>query len=92
MLFLAAQMWLLGRLVPFMIGDNVSEGDEHWKNYLMILDIVDYLMAYVITEDEVGYVCMLIQQHHNEFKRLYSSASIMPKHHFMIHMPRLILK
>lgn len=75
-----------------MIGSYVSEEDEHWKNYLVLAEIMDYLMAPDITEDEVGYLSVLIQQHHNQFVRLYTSASVIPKHHFMIHMPRLILK
>lgn len=92
MIELAAQMWLLGRVLPFMIGSNVPEENQHWKNFLKLLEIVDYLMAPDITEDEVGYLSILIQQHHQEFIRLYTINSAIPKHHFMIHMARLILK
>lgn len=89
--FVAAQMWLLGRLLPFMIGNSIPEGNEHWQNFLSLLEITDYLMAPDITEDEVGYLSVLIQQHHEGFVQLYTNGAI-PKHHFMIHMPRLILK
>lgn len=90
--FLAAQMWLLGRLIPFLVGQYVSEDDPHWKNYLMLLEILDYLMAPDIAEDEVGYLSYLIMEHHRVFAELYSSAHMIPKHHFMTHMARLILK
>lgn len=89
---IAAQMWLLGRILPFMIGSNVPEGNEHWQNFLTLLEIMDYLMAQDITEDEVGYLSILIQKHHEEFVRLYTNASAIPKHHFMVHMARLTLK
>ena len=85
-------MWLLGRLLPYMIGAHVPEDDPNWLNYCLMLSIVDLLMAPVITEDEVGELTVLIQEHHTEFVQLYSADSVIPKHHFMIHMPRLILK
>ena len=34
-------MWLLGRLLPLMIGDKVPCYDEFWVNYTELLDIVD---------------------------------------------------
>lgn len=89
---IAAQMWLLGRVIPYLIGGSVPEGDVNWKNYLQLLEIVDLLLAPEISEDEVGELGVLISQHHTLFSQLYSSASVLPKHHFMVHMPRLILK
>ena len=88
----AAQMWLLGRVIPYLFGDDIPEGDENWNNYLQLLEIVDMLMAPEISEDEVAELSILIQQHHFAFKQLYTASSVLPKHHFMIHMPRLILK
>ena len=49
-------------------------------------------MAPEISEDEVGELTVLIQEHHVKFVQLYSNFSIIPKHNFMIQMPRLILK
>ena len=70
----------------------MPEDDSNWLNYCQMLNIVDLLMAPEITEDEVGELTVLIQEHHTEFVQLYSSDSVIPKHHFMIHMPHLILK
>lgn len=91
-LFLAAQMWLLGRVLPYLIGDQIPEGDEHWKNFLQLLEIVDLLLAPEISDDEVAELSLLIRQHHTLFCQLYTDSNVLPKHHFMIHMPRLILK
>ena len=46
---IASQMWLLGRLIPFMFGEKVSEDDKHWKNYLLLLRITDCLFAPVVS-------------------------------------------
>lgn len=88
----AAQMWLLGRILPFLIGSFMPHTDECWKNYLQMLEIVDMLLAPEISEDEVSYLHILIQQHHETFVEVYPNASVIPKHHFMLHMPRLILQ
>ena len=50
------------------------------------------LLAPEISEDEVSYLHILIQQHHETFVEVYPNASVIPKHHFMLHMPRLILQ
>ena len=87
---IAIQAWLLSRLMPYMVADFVPEGDEHWDNYLLMLEITDYLMAPEILEDELGYLKVLIEEHHLTFSRIYPTFSIIPKMHFLIHTPRLI--
>ena len=52
-MYIAAQMWLLGRLLPRMVGHLVPTNDEHWLNFLDLLEIVDLLLAPELTEDEV---------------------------------------
>lgn len=88
---LASQMWLLGRLLPCMIGGNIPQNDEKWQNLLLLLQIVDILFAPVISLDEVAYLQILVKQHHETFARLYPEKSIIPKMHYMIHMARIIM-
>ena len=90
--FPAAQMWLLGRVLPYMIGEYVPPTGEHWQNYLQLLEIVDILFSPSITENDIGYLSVLITEHHQTFASLYSNTQLLPKHHYMIHMPRLIQK
>lgn len=49
-------------------------------------------MAPEITEKEVAYVKVRIQEHHKTFRELYPEASVIPKMHYIVHMPRLILE
>ena len=84
-------MWLLGCILPYMIGEHIPPTDEHWQNYLQLLQIVDLLFAPSISEDEVEYLSVLITEHHQKFIS-YSNSVLSLKHHYMIHMPRLILK
>ena len=85
-------MWLLSRILPLVIGDFVPEDDERWLNYLLMMDIVDLLFCPTISEDNAVYLAALINDHHERFTTLYPDNNILPKMHFMIHMPRLILK
>ena len=80
-------MWCLARCLPLMIGDLVPEGNERWQLFLLLLDIVDYVFAPKTTRDIIAYVRLLINDHHREFRRLYPDCSIIPKHHYMIHIP-----
>ena len=88
----ASQMWLLGRLLPILVGQYVPEDDEHWCNYLLLLDIVDIMFFRRITEDTPGYLYQLVEEHHSNFTQLYPEYSVIPKMHFMIHVPRIMLR
>lgn len=85
-------MWLLGRILPLIIGDKVPDDDEKWLNFLLLMEIVDLLFCPRISEDSASYLAALISDHHNEFVELYPTESVIPKMHYMVHMPRLILE
>ena len=44
-LFVACQMWCLGRCLPILIGDLIPEEHPYWNNFLLLLDIVNELFA-----------------------------------------------
>jgi len=85
-------MWLLGRILPLLIGEFVPEQDEHWELFLQMMEIVDLLFAPTTSADHAAYLATLINDHHNDFCRLYPGRSVLPKLHFMIHMPRLLIQ
>ena len=85
-------MWCLGRLLPLMIGDRVPNDNERWKNFLLLLSIMDYVLAPAISLDCVVHLRELIRDHHETFKELYPTCSIIPKMHYIIHYPECIEK
>lgn len=85
-------MWLLGRILPLIIGEYVPENDERWRLYLNMMNIVDILFAPNTTTDHATYLATLIDDHHHDFCELYPQSSIIPKMHFMVHMPRMMIK
>lgn len=89
---LASQMWLLVRILPLIIGEYVPENDERWRLYLDVMNIVDILFAPNTTTDHPAYLATLINDHHDDFFELYPQSSIIPKMHFMVHIPRMMIK
>ena len=89
---LASQMSLMGHILPLIIGDYIPEDDEYWKLFTQMMDIVDVLFSPNTSDDYMAYVSTLINDHHHDFCRLYDGHSMIPKMHFMIHMPRLMIQ
>ena len=56
-------MWCLSRLLSLMIGDRVPESDPRWKNFLLLLEIIDYVFAPVISPSGVAYIHLIIMRH-----------------------------
>ncbi len=84
---IATQMWCLGRFLPLLIGHLVPEGDCFWDNILMLLTIMDYVFAPVTTADKADYVAMLVEDFLVDFRELYPERRLIPKMHYMIHLP-----
>lgn len=91
-LIAASQMWCMGRYLPLIVGDLIPEDNEYWQNFLLLLDIIDYIFAPTCNNTIVAYLHFLIEAHHMEFKRLYPENSIIPKMHYMIHYPEMITR
>ena len=83
-------MWLLGRYLPLMIGAKIPSDDEHWKSFTLLLQIMQYLFAPKLSEDDLAILEEMIMDHHHRFISLYPVHSVIPKLHYLIHMPRLI--
>ena len=83
-------MWCLARLLPIIIGHRVPEDDNHWENFVLLLSITDMVFAPVLSTDCAAYLRELICEHHENFKTLYPTCSVIPKMHYMIHYPECL--
>lgn len=83
-------MWALGRMLPLMIGHYVPENDEHWMHFIELLDIVDLIFSPTVHPNTPGYLEVTIEENLETFVTLYGDASIIPKMHFLIHVPCLL--
>ncbi len=90
--FVASQLWCLAKMLPLMIGQFIIEDEEHWENFLLLLSITDFIFGPTVSQDFIPYLKEAIQEHHVNFSKLYSSAPITPKLHYMIHLPEWLLR
>ncbi|KAE8739259.1 hypothetical protein FOCC_FOCC015243, partial [Frankliniella occidentalis] len=72
-----------------MIGSLVPEDDSSWKLFLLLRDIVDILCCTSIQINFIDELHSLIVQHHTLYVRLFG-CTLKPKHHFMLHLSRVI--
>ncbi len=86
----ASQMWCLALHLPFLIGDQVPEDNELWQLFIKLLSITAVCFAPVVSQDQLAYLQVLIEEHHKDFCRLYPNCSVIPKMHYMVHMPSVM--
>ena len=87
----ASQMLLLVRTMPFLIGDKISENEDHWICFMLLRKIFDVVLSPVITENFCSSLKLLIKEHHLKFVHLYGASSYIAKMHFLIHYPEQML-
>lgn len=85
-------MWCLAIHLPLIIGDFIPTDNEKWHLFLKLLEITSICFSPVLSKEMIAYLQVLIEDHHTMFRRLYPQCSIIPKMHFMIHMPSVMLR
>lgn len=89
----ATQSWALLKYLPLIIGDQVPGNDVHYKFLLHLSDLVDHIFAPRFTHGTVVVLKELITEHLALFVKLFGSqVTLKPKHHFMVHLPTIIIK
>ena len=87
----ASQMLLLVRTIPFLIGDKISENEDHWVCFMLLRKILDVILSPIITENFCSSLKLLIIEHHSNFVHLYGASLYIPKLHFLTHYPEQML-
>lgn len=87
----ASQMWLLAYMLPLIIGNKVSINCPYWNNYTLLLEACSLIFSPFINMDMVEFLRLCIEEYLDSFQTLYGKPLI-PKQHFMIHYPQLIVK
>lgn len=86
----AAKMWMLFRMLPFMLHNIVDENDECFKVFQLLLKISSILLAPVISPETISVLQRITTDFLTNFKNVFNKQ-ITPKMHYLIHCPRLIL-
>lgn len=82
-------MHSLGKIFRFYVGNLVDEYNEVWIFYTILLQIDEILHLSVILKECLQLLPTLIETHHSMYLELFKQ-NLKPKHHFLIHYPRVI--
>lgn len=85
----AAENWTLIRLLPFMIGDVIPDGEPVWEIILDLKDIVELAVSQIHTEESIGYLQFKISDHRQKYQEAFPNQKLLPKHHFLEHYPHM---
>jgi len=86
----AAKMWLLFRILPFVIYDIIEESEQHFAVFELLMKISSLLLAPVISLESVSLLKRLVEQFLSDFINVFEKP-LTPKMHYLVHCPRLIL-
>ena len=85
-------MWNLVVYIPIFIGDEIPDDDDEWECYLLLLDILKICVSRVLSVDIIDYLKVLIELYLNTFRDCYPHMNIIPKQHYLVHLPTQMLK
>lgn len=87
----ASTNWCLLRLLPILIGSKVPIKNEYWQFLLDLKELVEIIFAPAISIGHIDSLQYDIVIHLENFKKLFPSNLLKPKHHFLLHYPLHIL-
>lgn len=75
-----------------MIGDLIPFDNGYWNLLLLLLQCMEFIFSPSITLGATIFLAHIIHEHHSLFLELYPHLHLRPKHHFMLHYSRAIMK
>ena len=82
----ASQMWLLARMLPFLIGNLVDTTSSMWDCFILLLKITSIITSTQIREEQLPYLEQCVAFHLQLFRKLFPGKNCIPKQHYLIHM------
>lgn len=77
------------RNFSLLIGDFVPKDNDVWEFYISLRQILDIVTSDYIQLDSCQLLTTLISEHNSMYISLFGD-SLKPKHHFLVHYPRII--
>ena len=81
----------LAYILPFILVKRVHNLTRYYKNYMHLMSIVCLCTSPYATINAAGELQVLVECYLAEFKALYPTLGLKPKHHFLSHMSLQII-
>ena len=79
-------MWLLGRLLPLMVGKHIPQNDQHWLCFVELLMVMVLSTSVEATQDTASELSYAVESYLHHFSKLYPNR-MTPKMHYLLHFP-----
>nr|XP_054587799.1 uncharacterized protein LOC129153069 [Nothobranchius furzeri] len=86
----SGQMLILIKILPFLL-DCVVEKNPYIQFILDLIEIVKILFAPVLSVQTVSKLKQMIENHLKQFRQLFPENNVIPKQHYMLHLPSQII-
>lgn len=84
------EMLILVVNFAFIIGHRINKYSSEWKLYLVLRQILSIVTAKTVHIQTYQLLSSLISTHHNLYLQCFPDDNLKPKHHFMVHYPRIM--
>lgn len=76
---------------PLMVGDLIPFDDEIWGFLLKLVEIIDLVLSFEVTDVSISTLKTRIKEHNNQYI-LYFKKPLKPKFHILTHYPTVLQK
>ncbi|EEC18804.1 conserved hypothetical protein [Ixodes scapularis] len=87
----AAEKLCFFRFFSLLLGDCIPKRNAAYEVYLMLRAVVDIVLAPQVCCSAAARLQVLIDDFYSAFKETFPGVNIIPKMHYLIHYPRLLL-
>jgi hypothetical protein len=86
----AVQNWTFVRLLPLILGNRIRDVDDGvWQMCLLLREVVELVCAPRLSISQIAYMETVIKEYIEMRMELFPSIKLRPKHHYLLHYPRL---
>lgn len=85
----AREMLTFVTYFPLLVGDLVPSEDNVWEFILLLIEIIDTVLLFEITNFTINSFEINIERHNNMFIQLFKK-SLKPKYHILTHYPEVM--
>ena len=88
----ASQKLELLLLLPQLVNLDTVKSSAAWDVYLMLRRCMDYILSPVVEKDSLPFLANNIVSYIQLFKENFGQEKLIPKHHYMLHIPSMMEK
>lgn len=85
----ASEMLCFSMYFGILVGDLIPDNEYSWEFYVVLREMLGLLLARSFDKDSVKQLGILIEKHNDLFRKIFNEP-LKPKHHIILHYPKII--